>query len=76
MEDAILEPSTCPTCKQEIPSPADGRWRYAKGGKVHESIERAEQLVDKLNLESPTFEFRAVHDDQGRPRIVSRRKTA
>jgi len=74
MTDEILEPSSCPSCGQEVPAPADGRWRWARGGKVHESLEVAELRCRDLARQGRPFEYRAALDAQGRPRIATRRK--
>lgn len=70
----VIEPETCPTCGHALegPTPADGQWRYAKGGKTFESIEVAETRIRSLT--NKAFEFAAVVDPQGNVRIASRRR--
>lgn len=75
MVDVILEQENCPSCGQEVPAPADGQWRWARGAKDHGSIEAAERVIRSLKS-NDRFEFRAAVDGQGRVRIASRRKPA
>lgn len=70
----IIEQENCPHCGQELPAPTDGRWRWARGGKVHDSLDAATTRADRLNAQSKGFEFRAELDARGMPRIASRRK--
>lgn len=74
MVDLILEPETCSHCGQKLPAPADGKWRYAKSGKLHETEGEAEKAVKALNARDLGFEFRVVVDAEDRIRIASRRK--
>jgi len=74
MVDVIREPEQCPTCGQNLPTPADGRWRWARGSRVYKSIDAARARARHLRTLNPGYEFRAALDEQGRPRIASRRK--
>jgi len=76
MTNEILDPATCPHCGQNAPAPVDGRWRWARGGKVHQSLEVAEMRCRDLERQGRPFEYRAALDDQGNPRIATRRKAA
>jgi hypothetical protein len=69
----ILEPAKCSACGSEVRPPADGRWRWARGAKVHESIEAAQARAAQLTTLKDGWEFRAEFDALGRPRIASRR---
>lgn len=73
MTDVILEPERCSTCGQFVPSPADGRWRFAKSGTVFETMDDALQAAEALNIKNDRFEFTAATDAEGRYRIASRR---
>jgi hypothetical protein len=64
----------CPTCGHNVPAPNDGRWRFARGGKVHESVEIAETRCESLRKRSPEFEYRAVAVEGG-ARIATRRRS-
>lgn len=74
MEDQILDPASCPTCGSDIPAPADGQWRWARGGKVHDSLAVAEARCRDLAAQGRPFEYRALLDQAGRARIATRRK--
>jgi len=76
MTDVILQAETCSSCGQYVTPPADGRWRWARGGKVHESLEAAQRLASQFNAQGKPYEYRAALDDQGRPRIATRRRPA
>lgn len=69
----VIERELCPGCGQLSPVPRDGRWRYAKSGKVHESMEVATQAADHLTKRNTGWEYRAVVDGEGKVRIASRR---
>lgn len=69
----VTEQGNCAHCGQELPAPSDGKWRWARGGKVHDSLDVATQRAAQLTARSKTFEFCALLDGQGRPRIASRR---
>jgi hypothetical protein len=74
-EDEILEPSSCESCGQEIPAPPDGKWRFARGAKVYDSLAIAEvRAGDLTRRRESKFDFRAVTDRSGRVRIASRRR--
>ncbi len=73
MVELILEPGKCQHCGQDVPAPVDGQWRYARGGKVHESLEHAEMRCAQLRRQGRKLEYRAVLDEHGRPRIATRR---
>lgn len=73
MADVILEQESCPTCGHDKPAPADGRWRWARGGKVHESVEVCQVRCDNLAKQGRPFEYRVAVDEQGRVRIATRR---
>jgi hypothetical protein len=77
MVEVILDPETCPACGGDVPAPADGRWRFARGHKFYDSMEAAEAKIAMFadrtdNLRR--FEFRAVLDNAGNVRIASRRR--
>ena len=73
MVDSIVEQATCTSCGQDVPAPLDGQWRWARGGKVHDSLEVAEMRCADLRRQGRKFEYRAALDEQGRARIATRR---
>jgi hypothetical protein len=75
----ILPPHACPTCGHTTPAPADGQWRYAAGGKVHQDLQTAELRARDLCRNKKfgtTHEAIGALDAEGNARIATRRRAS
>lgn len=75
MTETILDPATCDSCGQALPSPDDGQWRWARGRRIYPDMATAQERAQALNSQRriSSHEFKAAIDAGGDIRIASRR---